>query len=129
MKVKKRESFAEYDPTKVPNVEYLVFKEIPKCDDFEADKEKEIILRNKETGKLERISYVLEGSVPLYGTNRYLWYWGRIIPECGMNICFTFKMNGELSSIFAIYSAPSLSIEEYNRRFSSTTASEATAKY
>ena len=49
----------------------------------EGGKKEEIILRNKKTGKLEKIAYTLEGSVPLYGTNRYLWYWGRIIPECG----------------------------------------------
>lgn len=118
MGIKNRISFEEYNPEKVANVAYLIYKDAPLCNDFEPGAEKTIVLRNKQTGKLERIKYKLSGSVSLTGTDRYLWYWGRVIPECGMDLVFYFNLKGEIEDVKAIYSAPSLDIKEYNRIYS-----------
>ena len=118
MGIKNRVSFEEYDPEKVANVPYLIYKEAPLYNIFKYGEEKTIVLRNKQTGKLERIKYKLYGGVPLPGTNQYLWYWGRVIPECGMDLVFYFNLDGEITDVKAIYSARSMDPEEYNRRFS-----------
>lgn len=117
MNIKKRVSFEEYDPEIVANVEYVIYKDRPLCNDFKAREERTIVLRNKQTGKLEEIKYTLCGSVPLIGTDQYLWYWGRVVPECGMNLVFYFNLKGEITDVKAIYSAKSMSIKRYNEKF------------
>lgn len=114
-KIKKRISFKEYDPTKVAYVEYEIYKEVPACDDFIYGEVRRIVLRNKYTQELEEIEYRLSGGLSLNVENpsMRIRYWGRIIPECGMNLLFDFHIDGALKSIVANYSAPELTHEQY----------------
>lgn len=107
--IKKRIDFKEYDPVKVSHVEYEPYEEIPKSTDFVAGEKRKMIVRNKETGGLEEIEYILHGAIPLpdfYSDVKYMEYWGRIIPECGMEFDFSFDLHGKLKKICAIYAAP-----------------------
>ena len=107
----------DYNPSKVSHIEYLPYKEVPSSTEFNAGEKKEIVLRNKDTGKLEKISFVLSGAVPSYRADgQYLWYWGRVTPECGVDLCFFFDRKDELK-ISAIYAARSMDPKLYKEKF------------
>lgn len=104
----KRTSFEEYDPTIVAHIDYAIYEEVPRCTDFEYGARKTIILRNKETNLLEQLDYIMTGCVSRDFGEEKLWYWGRVQPECGIDLAFYFDLNGRIENISAIYSAPNL---------------------
>ena len=124
MKIMERRSFEEYDPVKVAYVEYEVFKRVPLCTDFKFGETRKIVLRNKATRKLERIEYTLSGGLSVDGSERRIRYWGRIRPECGMNLVFNFKVDGSIKDIEAVYSAP----EDYEKSRMAMTKSRCPAE-
>lgn len=128
--MRERKTFSEYDPTKVAYVEYEVYKQAPLCTDFKFGEHREIVLRNKDSRELEKIKYVLSGGLSVDGSGRnYMRYWGRISPECGMNLVFNFGIDGDIENIAAVYAAP----EDYEKSRMATAMSrcpaEATALY
>ena len=104
--IKVRENYDEYDPIKTPYVSYEIVDQIPKNTDFVSKEERTITLRNKETGGLERLNYSMVGGVPAMNNEGYLWYYGRIVPECGMDLVFNFDYFGKITSIVATFCAP-----------------------
>lgn len=74
--IKTRKNFDDIDVINTPYIDYLPYLEIPDCKDYKHGERRTIVLRNKMTGELERINYVLVGSVPSMTRKGYnLWYW------------------------------------------------------
>lgn len=104
--IKVRENYDEYDPIKKPYIEYEIVDQIPENTDFVSKENRTIILKNKETGELEKLNYCMIGGVPDMIHKGYLWYYGQIVPECGMDLVFNFDYYGRIKSIVATFCAP-----------------------
>lgn len=91
--IKTRKNFDDIDVINTPYIDYLPYLEIPDCKDYKYGERRTIVLRNKMTGELERINYVLVGSVPSMTRKGYnLWYWGDIEAD-GAHCCLCFNFN------------------------------------
>ena len=93
--IKIRDNFDDIDVINTPYIEYLPYLDIPDCKDYKYGERRSIVLRNKKTGELERINYVLDGCVPSLTRKGYnLWYWGDIEAEgAHCCLCFNFDVN------------------------------------
>ena len=106
-KIKLRDNFEDIDITNTAYMDYLPYKEVPDCRDYKHGERRTIVLRNKTTGDLERINYILSGCVPSMTREGYnLWYWGDIEargPYCCL--CFNFGSNDENTKCTAIHAS------------------------
>ena len=89
-KVRKRKSFLDVDLGKTAYLEYEKYDWLPSSEDFEYGEERSIVLRNKSSGELEQIDYVLSGGVRSATRPGYCWFWGDVISD-DYNCCLVFN--------------------------------------
>ena len=113
--IRLRDNFDDIDVINTAYISYLPFKEVPDCRDYKHGERRTIVLRNKTTGALERINYVLSGGVPsMTREGCYLWYWGDIEAEgARCCLCFNYASNGKLTHIQASFCGKSPTQEEF----------------
>ena len=114
-KILYRKDFSDIDVINKAYLTYELYKEIPKPEDYVYGKEKTIILRNKDTGKIEKIDYVLCGAMPFITRTGYMEYWGKI-KSTDNNICylnFSFNDNGKIEKITANFAGEPPSSSEF----------------
>ena len=112
-----RHDFSDIKISDVPYLKYEPYNEVPGCEDFVYGTEKSIVLRNIDTGKLERLDYVLCGAIPAIYRLGYQEYWGEIKVDDGITcyLAFCYDVNGNLEKIHASFAGKSPSDEEFQK--------------
>ena len=111
-----RHSFADVDVETTAYLVYETFEEVPSWTDFRYGEKRTIVLRNQQTGGLERLRYQLSGAVKWHHYEGYQWYWGDI--ESSDHHCalvFNFDRTGQIEKITASFSGRSPSHEEFKK--------------
>ena len=131
--IKERKDFTDIDIERHAFIPYEPYQKVPLCTDYKYGKKDQIVLRNKLTGQLERISYQHIGAVPFANKPGQYWYWGQIeaTDSSKRNACLAIYFNGEgsLRSISASFCAPSPSLKKWHRMNSDVKyAAQITAK-
>lgn len=88
--IKERKDFSDF--VGLAYVKYAVHEKVPCYRDYQRGKRCEIVLRNEETGCLERIRYEMTGAVPRANGDGYHWFWGKIDVD-GPKCCLVFNFN------------------------------------
>lgn len=116
--IKLRNNFDDIDVINTAYISYLPYEEVPDCKDYRYGGRRTIVLRNKTTGDLERINYVLSGGVPsMTRKGCYLWYWGDIEAEgAHCCLCFNYDSDGKLTHIQASFCGKSPTPEEFEEK-------------
>ena len=113
-KIIERRSFTDVDVGRVAYIEYEKYNWLPNSEDFEYGKEHTIVLRNKLSGKLEQMKYVLSGGVPSLSRPGYCWFWGDVISDdYSCCLVFNFDLNGECNKITVSFCGKSPSFEQF----------------
>ena len=109
-----RRSFKEYNPETVAYIEYELTDAVPDFSTFVYGSEHTVVLRNKETGKLEQLNFTLSGdNGKFFPGARDLW--GDIESDDYHTILvFSFE-EGEVTKITASFCGNSMSREKYNK--------------
>lgn len=93
-----RKGFADVDIYKKAYLVYSAYKDIP--NDFRYGERRSIILRNEETGQLEKINYRLSGAFKSHHPDEYAWIFGQVesndYPGC---LVFNFNEDGSVGKI------------------------------
>ena len=112
--MKDRRDFSDVDVGKIACLEYEKHDWLPSSEDFEYGEEREIVLRNKSSGELERIRYVLSGGVKSMRRPGYCWFWGDVVSD-DYNCClvFNFDLNGECDKIMISFCGKSPNCEQF----------------
>ena len=111
-----RRSFADVDVETTAHLVYETYEEAPSWTDFRYGEKRAIVLRNQQTGGLERLRYQLSGAVKYAHHEGYQWYWGDV--ESSDHHCalvFNFDTTGQITKITASFCGPSPSHEEFMR--------------
>ena len=116
--IKRRIDFREVN---IQNTAYLVYEQYnnaPKWSDFKYGENCTIILRNCESGNLERIDFIYSGCIPLEGNgaNGYISFWGDI-EASGPHAClvFNFDSTGKCVKITVSFCAPSMDSKTFSK--------------
>ena len=111
--VKERKSFADVD---IFNKAYLVYSadtDIPNKD-FRYGERRTIVLRNVETGQLEKINYRLSGALKSHHPDEYAFIFGQVesddYPGC---LVFNFNEDGSLGKITLSFCGKSPNVVEF----------------
>ena len=110
--IKTRRSFKEYNPETQAYIAYELYGELPDFTTFTYGSNHSIVLRNKETGGLERIEFTISGDDEKYAhTNRRLW--GDIKSD-DYHTILVFQFNeGEVEKITASFCGNSMSRKKF----------------
>lgn len=88
-----RDNYDDIDVINTAYITYVPYREIPDYSDYKDDEKRTIVLRNKETGQLERINYTYCGYVPsMTREGCYLSFWGDVEAE-GAHACLVFNFD------------------------------------
>lgn len=113
--IKLRRDFEDVDITKTAYLTYELFDEVPDYTDFKFGECRTIVLRNAETGQLERIEYKLSGGITHHQKPKaYVSYWGDMLTyDYHCCLVFNFNNDGDCTEITASFCAPSMSHERF----------------
>lgn len=113
--IRERRSFKDIDILKTAYIEYEFADEVLTHEDFHYGEERTIVLRNKETNELERITFRFSGSVMNPDGVHYQWFFGDIVSD-DYNSClvFDFDSNGDCTGISATFCGKSITDEKYD---------------
>lgn len=103
--IRYRQDFEDTDIENTPYIIYEPYKEIPYSEDYFYGRENSILLKNKDTDKLERIDYILCGAIPFRNRTGYRQYWGEIqLKDNTLSyITFYFDKDGKLDEILVSF--------------------------
>ena len=111
-----RRSFTEYNPEIVAYIEYELTSAKPDFSTFTDGSKHSVVLRNKETGKLERIIFTICGDTGKYANSHCLRrVWGDIESDDYHTILVFEIEEGEIKRITASFCGNSMSREKYNK--------------
>ena len=113
-----RDNYDDIDVINTAYITYVPYREIPSYSDCKYGEQRTIVLRNKETGQLERINYTYCGCVlSITRKGCYLWFWGDVEAK-GAHTClvFNFDTNDNCYLITISFCGKSLPIDEFIRR-------------
>lgn len=112
-KIISRQDFNEVDMGVTPYIFYDVDDVTPSSEDFIYGETRTIVLRNRDTGHLERIKFKLLGIANYPGSLNAYWYWGKICQHA--ILAFNFRPDGTYEQAVVIFCGDDVGVDELEK--------------